>query len=87
MAKYADCWLRMHTEKTVELRALMSASDASIAWNLRCQIREKLIDFIKTNYPQSLPRFRAEMEPPKSENKQLREKQILKQKAQVQTEE
>ncbi|MBN1974588.1 MAG: mechanosensitive ion channel [Sedimentisphaerales bacterium] len=50
------------TDKTIELRALMSAPDASIAWNLRCDIREKLIDFIKIKYPQSLPRFRAEME-------------------------
>ena len=57
------------TDKTIELRALMSAADASIAWNLRCEIREKLIHFVKTNYPQSLPRFRAEMEPPKSESK------------------
>ena len=50
------------TDKSVELRALMSASDASIAWNLRCYVREKLIDFIKTKYPKSLPKFRAEME-------------------------
>jgi small-conductance mechanosensitive channel len=57
------------TDKTVELRALMSAADASIAWNLRCQIREQLIDFVKTKYPQSLPRFRAEMKPPDSQNK------------------
>jgi hypothetical protein len=40
----------------------MSASDASAAWDLRCHIREKLIEFIKTKYPHSLPKFRAEME-------------------------
>lgn len=57
------------TDKILELRALMSAADASIAWNLRCEVREKLIDFVKTNYPQSLPRFRAEMEPPDTQNK------------------
>jgi small-conductance mechanosensitive channel len=50
------------TERTVELRALMSAADASIAWNLRCEVREKLIDFIRTDYPGSLPRLRAEVE-------------------------
>ena len=54
------------TDKIIELRALMSAADASIAWNLRCQVREQLIEFVKAKYPQSLPRFRAEMEPPKS---------------------
>ena len=49
------------TEHTIELRALMSAADSSTAWNLRCEIREKLIGFLQKNYPQSLPRVRAEM--------------------------
>lgn len=50
------------SEHTVEVRALMSAADASAAWNLRCHVREKLVDFIRTNYPQSLPRLRAELD-------------------------
>ncbi len=49
------------TDRTIELRALMSAGDASTAWTLRCQVREKLIEFIKTEYPQALPRVRAEL--------------------------
>ncbi|MBN2374965.1 MAG: mechanosensitive ion channel [Sedimentisphaerales bacterium] len=49
------------TNSTVELRALMSASDASTAWNLRCEVREKLIGFLQEHYPQSLPRVRAEV--------------------------
>jgi small-conductance mechanosensitive channel len=53
------------TERTVELRALMSAPDASTAWSLRCEVREKLIDFIQKKYPKALPRLRAEMDPPK----------------------
>jgi small-conductance mechanosensitive channel len=48
------------TERTVELRALMSASDATNAWNLRCHVREKLIWFLQEHYPQSLPKIRAE---------------------------
>jgi small-conductance mechanosensitive channel len=48
-------------ERTVELRALMSASDASAAWNLRCEIREKLLEFIQRTYPQCLPRVRAQV--------------------------
>ena len=47
------------TERTIELRALMSAKDASTAWSLRCHIREKLVEFIQRNYPQSLPKMRA----------------------------
>lgn len=46
-------------EHTLELRALASAADASIAWELRCEVREKLIAFIQQKYPESLPRFRA----------------------------
>jgi small-conductance mechanosensitive channel len=46
------------SERTVELRALMSAADASSAWSLRCEVREKLIEFIRDKYPQSLPRLR-----------------------------
>ena len=49
------------TERAVELRALVSAADASTAWSLRCEVREKLIDFIQKNYPQALPKLRAEL--------------------------
>jgi small-conductance mechanosensitive channel len=49
------------TERTVELRALMSAVDAPTAWNLRCEVREKLVEFIRKNYPEGLPKLRAEI--------------------------
>ncbi len=49
------------SERAVELRALMSASDASLAWTLRCEVREKLVAFLQKQYPQSLPRIRAEL--------------------------
>jgi len=49
------------TEHTVELRALMSASDSSRAWDLRCLVRERLIDFLQKRHPGSLPRARAEI--------------------------
>lgn len=51
------------TEHTLQLRALASARDASSAWDLRCEVREKLIDFIQSHYPGSLPRVRAELPP------------------------
>ncbi len=50
------------TEKTVELRALVSAANASAAWELRCYVREKLIEFIKSQYPQALPKMRAQFD-------------------------
>jgi small-conductance mechanosensitive channel len=49
------------TEHAVELRALVSASDASKAWTLRCHVREKLVEFVQKNYPEALPRVRAEL--------------------------
>lgn len=48
------------TEKAVEIRALVSAGNSSDAWDLRCLVREKLIDFIQRNYPEKLPRIRLE---------------------------
>ena len=47
---------------TMQLRALMDAHNSSDAWDLRCLVREKLIDFVQKNYPGSLPRFRGEIE-------------------------
>lgn len=49
------------TEHTVQLRALMDAKDSSDAWDLRCLVREKLIEFLQKNFPQSLPHWRGEM--------------------------
>jgi small-conductance mechanosensitive channel len=45
----------------IEVRALVSAADASKAWDLRCEVREKLIGFVRDKYPQALPRLRAEL--------------------------
>jgi small-conductance mechanosensitive channel len=50
------------TERTIEVRALMSAADASVAWDLRCHIREKLVEFMQKDYPEALPRLRAELD-------------------------
>jgi small-conductance mechanosensitive channel len=49
-------------ERTLELRALASSSDASKSWDLRCEMREKLVAFIKDRYPESLPRLRTTFE-------------------------
>ncbi len=49
------------TERTVELRALMSARDSGQAWDLRCEVREKLIYYLQRQYPDALPRARVEI--------------------------
>ncbi len=52
------------TERSVELRALVSAADASKAWTLRCDVREKLIEFVRGEYPAALPRLRIDVTDP-----------------------
>ena len=47
-------------ERTLELRALVSARNSSAAWDLRCELREKLIAFLQQEYPRALPRSRNE---------------------------
>jgi len=46
------------TERFKEVRVLLSSTDASKNWDLRTNIREKLIDFINENYPDSFAKIR-----------------------------
>lgn len=50
------------TERTVQIRALMSARDAGNGWELRVHVRERLLDFLQREMPECLPRMRAEVE-------------------------
>lgn len=50
------------TEKTMELRALVSADNSPKAWDLRVRLREELIAFMQNEYPQYLPKARIEVE-------------------------
>ena len=45
----------------VELRALVSARNPGQTWDLRCEVREKLIAFLQAEYPHALPRQRTEL--------------------------
>jgi len=62
------------SERTVELRALVSSADSGRLWDLRAHVRVRLLDFIRDQYPACLPRVRAEidgrgsdrLEPPKA---------------------
>ncbi|MGE0498363.1 MAG: mechanosensitive ion channel family protein [Ramlibacter sp.] len=46
------------TERTMQLRVLVTAPSAGAAFDLRCKVREALIDFMQREYPQHLPRLR-----------------------------
>ncbi len=55
------------TDKGLELRALMSASNSSDTWDLRCHVRERLLVFLQKTCPEFLPRVRIETVPPSSD--------------------
>lgn len=42
-------------EKTIELRVIMTANDAGSTFELRCYVREKLIEFLQKEHPYVLP--------------------------------
>ncbi|VWX62184.1 Mechanosensitive ion channel protein MscS [Burkholderiales bacterium 8X] len=46
------------TERTMQLRVLCTAASSSLAFDLRCKVREGVIDFMQREYPQFLPRLR-----------------------------
>ncbi len=51
------------TEKdSIAVRGLVSARTSPQAWDLRCEIREKMIVWLQKEHPQALPRLRGSME-------------------------
>jgi small-conductance mechanosensitive channel len=48
--------------KSMQLRVLATAANSSDSWDLRCEIREKLIAYIREHHPESLPRLRTEVD-------------------------
>jgi small-conductance mechanosensitive channel len=72
------CGLQMTDAKqgAVEVRALVSAADPGKTFDLRCEVREGLIDFLRRNHPESLPRSRnmsVDDELPKEERRKLKD--------------
>jgi small-conductance mechanosensitive channel len=45
------------TEKSVEIRALVSAANSADLWELRCLVREQLIEYLRADFPRGLPRI------------------------------
>ncbi|MEV0644716.1 mechanosensitive ion channel domain-containing protein [Phytomonospora sp. NPDC050363] len=48
-------------EGRMRLRAVVSAADGSVVWDLRCHVREGLLNWIRDKHPASLPKMRAEL--------------------------
>jgi small-conductance mechanosensitive channel len=59
------CGLQVTDTKqtTIEVRALVSSTDPGKVFDLRCEVREGLIEFLRCNHPESLPRQRSVKEP------------------------
>lgn len=51
------------SEKSMQLRILVSSADASLNFDARCYVREKMIAFIGREFPQSLPQLRTDIHP------------------------
>ncbi|GAB3803682.1 hypothetical protein GCM10027605_26050 [Micromonospora zhanjiangensis] len=49
------------TGGSVRLRALVSAADAGRLWDLRCLVREHLVEWIRDQRPTVMPRVRTEI--------------------------
>ncbi len=50
--------------ETLEIRLLLSTRNSSDGWDLRCEVREHMVNFLQKHYPTSLPRTRVELGEP-----------------------
>jgi hypothetical protein len=48
-------------EATVEVRLLVSARNSGDLFDLRCAVRERMIDYLNSAHPEALPRLRVDM--------------------------
>ena len=47
------------TERTIQIRVLVSARSSGLAFDLRCRVREGLVTYIQREFPDCLPQVRA----------------------------
>jgi len=48
-------------ESTVEVRLLVSARNSGDLFDLRCAVRERMVDYLNVAHPEALPRLRVDM--------------------------
>ncbi|CAM3645615.1 mechanosensitive ion channel family protein [Polaromonas hydrogenivorans] len=51
-------------ERSMQLRVLVTSNNSSLNWDLRCKVREALVDCMQRDWPQHLPLMRAELTGP-----------------------
>lgn len=52
------------SDRAMQIRCLVSSADSGRNWDLRCLVREGLIQLVQEHWPDSLPRVRAELSAP-----------------------
>ena len=50
-------------DQSVEIRMLVSGRNAPQTWDLRCFVRERMLDYLQEVWPDMLPRIRVTLEP------------------------
>ncbi len=48
-------------ERSMQLRVLVTSGNSSLSWDLRCKVREALVDCMQRDWPAHLPLMRAEV--------------------------
>ena len=57
---------------TMQVRVLVTSSDSGRSWDMRCEMREKLIAWMREEYPEALPRWYADVSEAEVALRQLR---------------
>ena len=50
------------SDRSMVVRPLFGAKNSSDQWDLRCEVREKLVAYLQRRHPHALPRVRADVE-------------------------
>jgi len=50
------------SERAIQVRLLVSARSSGDAFDLRCLVRERMLDFLAREHPQALPQVRARVQ-------------------------
>jgi len=59
--RFWNCQVTDVKTDAIEVRGLMTAKDASTAFDLRCEVREAVLAFVRAEMPDAMPRRRVEM--------------------------
>ena len=51
------------SEQAMQVRVLAYSGDSGKSWDLRCHLRENLLVYVQTYFPEALPRLRTDIEP------------------------